>query len=91
MIQRRVTVLCLMSYSPRVAHAHNARIPKSSTYVSHSFREINLPSSQCLRSACPRTDALFASAMSYAAAAPKVRKIEIFYFSLILRALRNII
>ena len=27
MIQRRVTVLCLMSYSPRVAHAHNARIP----------------------------------------------------------------
>ena len=46
MIQRRVTVLCLMSYSPRVAHAHYAGIPKSSTYVSHSFGEINLPSSQ---------------------------------------------
>ena len=42
MIQRRVTVLCLMSYSPRVAHAHYARIPKSFTYVSHSFGEINL-------------------------------------------------
>ena len=28
MIQRRVTVLCLMSWSPRVAHAQNARIPR---------------------------------------------------------------
>ena len=30
MIQRRVTVLCLMSWSPRVAHAHYARIPRLS-------------------------------------------------------------
>ena len=30
MIQRRVTVLCLMSCSPRVAHAHYAYIPRLS-------------------------------------------------------------
>ena len=31
-IQRRVTVLCLMSWSPRVAHAHYARIPRPVSY-----------------------------------------------------------
>ena len=43
-IQRRY--LSTVNCQPLVAHTHNARIPKSFTYVSHSFGEINLPSSQ---------------------------------------------
>ena len=45
-IQRRVSVTVTRNLLPRVAHAYNAHIPKSFTYVSHSFWEINLPSSQ---------------------------------------------
>ena len=41
-IQRRVSVTVTCNLLPRVAHAYNARIPKSFTYVSHSFGEINL-------------------------------------------------